>query len=271
MRIIFSFLLSLNLAFCVVAQVNDIQKLIDSELSFDSFAKKKGTNAAFLEFLADDGLVFRPDAKNGKEFFRKQEKSNDSLSWQPKFAELSSNALIGFTTGDWQYSKEKSESPSSFGQYVSIWQRQQNGEYRVILDIGISHEKPKTLDLQVKFGETGSEKPTRFASFISDESVYDRSQFVSMYDNIYKKHFADDVRVLRDGKLPIIGKKNALNILKKDVSLKHFPKLRFSFGIADFAYGFGTYESPTENGNFVQIWKYRKGKWQIILDVMAKY
>jgi ketosteroid isomerase-like protein len=266
-------LVIVSFVFCCLAfaQGKDLQKLVDTENSFAKYADDNGVDKAFKAFLAPDGIVFKPNATNGLEFYKNKISSNEVLSWQPKFADISMNYGIGYTTGDWQYSKEKSESPSSFGQYVSIWQKQQNGEYRVILDIGISHEKPKTLDMQVKFGETGSEKPTRFASFISDESVYDRSQFVSMYDNIYKNHFADDVRVLRDGKLPIIGKKNALNILKKDVSLKHFPKLRFSFGIADFAYGFGTYESPTENGNFVQIWKYRKGKWQIILDVMAKY
>jgi hypothetical protein len=271
MRILLLLILSLSLVFSVIGQVNDIQKLIDSEIEFDAFARKNGTAEAFLEFLADDGLIFRPDVKNGREFFRKQLDLNELVSRQPKFAELSSNSLIGYTTGDWQYLKKSDEIPDSFGQYASIWQKQQSGEYRVILDIRISHEKPKTADSKVIFGESGIEKPTRFASFISVESVYDRSKFVSMYDNIYRKHFSDDVRVLRDGKLPILGKKNALNILKKDVSLKHFPKLRFSFGIDDFAYGFGTYESPNENGNFVQIWKFRKGKWQIVVDVLAKY
>jgi hypothetical protein len=266
-------LVLISFVFCCLAfaQEKGLQKLVDRENAFAKYADSNGVNKAFKTFLAADGIVFKPNATNGLEFFGNKASSDENLSWQPTFADISANDAIGFTTGDWQYSKKNGDVPSSFGQYVSIWQKQQNGEYLVILDIGITHDKPKTINSNVAFGESSGEKATRFAGFLSHESVYDRSQFVSMYDNLFKKHFADDVRVLRDGKLPMIGKKKSLNLLKKDIPLKHFPKLRFSFGIADFAYSFGTYESPSENGNFVQIWKYRKGKWQIILDVMAKY
>jgi hypothetical protein len=36
---------------------------------FRQEALKSGTNAAFTKFLADDGLVFRPNPINGKKFY----------------------------------------------------------------------------------------------------------------------------------------------------------------------------------------------------------
>lgn len=253
----------------VFSQNKGLEKLVETENLFAKTAGLNGQNAAFLEFLANDGIIFRPDAKNGKEFFRNSPEISDFLSWQTVFADISANNAIGYTTGDWQFSTKKGENPSAFGQFVSIWQKQQNGEFKVVLDIRISHEKPKSVEAKWTFPASSNESPTKFSAFLTAESVYDRSQFVSMFENIYKKHFADDVRVLREGKLPIIGKKNALSVLKKEVSLKHFPKLKLGFGIQDLAYTFGTYDSPNDKGNFVEIWKFRKGKWQIVLNIVS--
>ena len=257
----------------VFSQNKDLEKLVETENLFAKTAALNGQNAAFIEFLANDGIIFRPDAKNGKEFFRNSPESSDFLSWQTVFADISANNAIGYTTGDWQFSTKKGENPSAFGQFVSIWQKQQNGEFKVVLDIGVSHEKPQNVETKLTFPTSSpaskNETPTKFSAFLTAESVYDRSQFVSMFENIYKKHFADDVRVLREGKLPIIGKKIALSVLKKEVLLKHFPKLKLGFGIQDLAYTFGTYDSPTDKGNFVEIWKFRKGKWQIVLNILS--
>jgi ketosteroid isomerase-like protein len=173
MRTIFLTFLVLTFTSTLFTQSVDLKKLVEEESLFAKYALDNGVGKAFIKFLAADGLVFKPNATNGFEFYKNKVPSNEIISWQPKFADISANYALGYTTGDWQCSKEKSEPPTFFGQYVSIWQKQQNGEYKVILDIGISHEKPKTVDSKVTFGESGSEKPTRFASFLSDESVSD--------------------------------------------------------------------------------------------------
>ncbi len=74
---------------------------------------------------------------------------------------------------------------------------------------------------------------------------------------------------MREGKLPIIGKKLADKELKnavKELSLQ--PK--FTFDVKNLAYTYGKYETDKEKGSFVQIWKFRNGKWQIVLDIYTK-
>jgi ketosteroid isomerase-like protein len=261
--------------FCCLtfAQGKDLQKLVNTENAFAKYAENHTLDKAFIEFLAPDGIVFKPNATNGLEFYKTKPSSTETIAWQPTFADISANSAIGYTTGDWQYSTAKGETPTAFGQFVSIWQKQQSGEFKVVLDIGISHEKPSQTQSTWTFPNNPANKsttsPTKFAAFIGTEGVYERSKFVSMYDNIYKKHFADDIRVLRDGMQANIGKKNSLTILKKEVSKQHFPKLKLTFGIQDVAYVFGTYDSPTDKGNFVHIWKFRNEKWQIVLDILS--
>jgi hypothetical protein len=46
---------------------NDLAKLVETEKSFARPVDEKGIKEGFLEFLADDGILFRPSAVNGKE------------------------------------------------------------------------------------------------------------------------------------------------------------------------------------------------------------
>ena len=41
--------------------------MVEAEKKFYQTGQEKGTRAAFLAFLADDGIVFRPGPVNGKE------------------------------------------------------------------------------------------------------------------------------------------------------------------------------------------------------------
>ena len=72
--------------------------------------------------------------------------------------------------------------------------------------------------------------------------------------------------------MPILGKEAFLADLKKNKMNVFFNQRSTFFGAADLAYTYNTYtltraDKSTERGNFVQIWKYRDGKWQIVLDI----
>ena len=51
----------------------NLQALVEAERAFARAAATKGTRDAFLEFLADDGIVFQPGPINGKEFWRQRQ------------------------------------------------------------------------------------------------------------------------------------------------------------------------------------------------------
>ncbi|MDQ6788815.1 MAG: nuclear transport factor 2 family protein, partial [Acidobacteriota bacterium] len=107
---------------------SDLNKIVETEKSFAQDAAEKGIRSAFLEFLADDGLVFNPNPTNGKEFWRSRPESIALLSWNPTFADISSNGILGYTTGDYEYRpKGKTDNPTAFGQYMTIWRRQADG------------------------------------------------------------------------------------------------------------------------------------------------
>src|SRR5215831_9619762 len=47
--------------------------LVEMEHAFAKAAATKGTRDAFLEFLADDGIVFQPGPVNGKKFWTERQ------------------------------------------------------------------------------------------------------------------------------------------------------------------------------------------------------
>jgi hypothetical protein len=73
--------------------------------------------------------------------------------------------------------------------------------------------------------------------------------------------------------MPIIGKQNALNEFKNNKSIVNFAKRSVFVGAADMAYISNTYTTTDKNGktlekgNFLQVWKLRNNKWQIVFDV----
>jgi hypothetical protein len=89
----------------------------------------------------------------------------------------------------------------------------------------------------------------------------------------YAKFAADDVRLLRDGSPPIIGKKKVLAETTQYVAVE-FPSKVALFQSADMAYTwnpcrFDNSDEGLAQGNCLHIWKLRNKKWRIVLGVFA--
>lgn len=253
----------------------DLQALAETEKSFARTAFEKDTKSAFLEFAAPDGILFQPNRVNAIAYWKGRAESKGLLSWTPSFADISSNGALGWTTGPWEFrpARDKASAPVAFGDFVTLWQKQPDGKFRFVLDIGISHDKTPVEGVEWK-SPAGAGKETNSTNSSAGETA---NQFFETankngLNKAYKTFAATDIRVLREGKLPVSGKDAFLSDLKKDKSSVAFAKRSVFFGAADLAYITNTYvltraDKTTEKGNFVQIWKLRDGKWQIVLDI----
>lgn len=260
---------------CVYGQNNtDLQKLVETEKAFAKAAETNGTRAAFLEFLADDGIVFSPTATNGKEVWKTRPANTALLEWSPTYADISSNGVLGYTTGDWAFHpKGKGTEASAFGQYFTVWQKQADGNFKAVLDLGIAHPKPATVETTWKSptvvsGSTDSKKPSATAAA---QTFFEQAETGGLA-KAYKMFAAEDVRLLREGSTPIVGRKDALERVKKDQGAVKFSKRMFFVGGGDLAYLSDTYtvtkeDKTTVKGNLAQVWRLRNGSWQLVMDV----
>ena len=251
----------------------DLEKLVQTERAFAQLAADKGTRAAFLENMSDDAVLFLPDKVNGKAYWLGRPESQGLLSWSPNYADVSSNGLIGYTTGNWEFrAKGKDDIPAAFGEFVTIWQRGPDGRYRFNVDIGISHDKPDAYSTVLA--------PPAYPSSPNDKNTSAADTANSFFEIVgemglnkaYQTYSAKNIRSFREGSLPMIGKDKLLSYIRKGKTKTTLTKRTVFFGSADIAYVTNTYtqtkeDKSVEKGNYMQIWKFIDGRWQIVLDI----
>ncbi|HLM00100.1 MAG TPA: nuclear transport factor 2 family protein [Pyrinomonadaceae bacterium] len=267
-------ILFLLLFVCATASAqSDLQKLYDTEKAFERAAAEKGVNQAFVEYSAPDGVCFNPSPVNCREYWRGRPASPAALLWNPNFVDVSSNGAMGYTTGNSIYrAKGKDDPEAYYGQYVTVWQRQPNGTYLAAIDLGITHEKTAADTEWKSPADSGRELNEKKSSAADASTAFFETATKQGLGRAYKTFLAEDARLLREGKQPILGKPNALAGFKNDKTRVFFAKRSVFVGAADMAYVSNTYTvsdrsgKQIEKGNFLQIWKLRAGKWQIVLD-----
>ena len=80
------------------------EELLQADRDFSNLSIEKGMNAAFLEYIADDGVLLRPNQMPvvGKDKARELLSRPDSafsISWEPLFADVSASGELGYTYG----------------------------------------------------------------------------------------------------------------------------------------------------------------------------
>jgi hypothetical protein len=267
MKAAFILLVTLLAGSMAFGQRAPVEAIIQAETAFAEKAEKDGVKAAFLANLSDDSIIFQPDRTNGKEYWENAKTPDFVLSWFPVYADASANGTIGYTTGPWEFRPRKDGEPTAFGDYITVWEKR-GGDYKAVVDIGVSHERA-TVSKTTAVAESDAKA--------ADNKSYAGDAATAFYELLgrgfnkkaYKEFAAEDIRLFRDGNLPAIGKRSALKLIRKG-KMKITKRLAF-YGTADLAYVTNRYEYEekgiSEKGNFLQIWKYRGGKWKIVIDV----
>jgi ketosteroid isomerase-like protein len=294
MKILLALLLSVSfLAAPVLAQnknqVNDLESMVEAEHAFSRMSEAKGIREAFAEFIAEDGILFRPTAVFGKKWMQEHPLPSSTtrslLSWQPIFAAVSLAGDLGYTTGPWEFKKDiKDAKPIAFGNFMTVWKRQDGGAWKFALDLGISNPEPKTTTPMwepdnIQPG-TGSFKridleAARIALLNVDRD-FSRASADQGAREAFLLYAAKDVRLFRNDHFPFVGRTAAADasapITAEWTWKPSFASVSLS---GDLGYSYGVYElreksgagSVSERGNYARVWKKVNGAWKLVIDV----
>jgi len=118
-----------------------------AELDFAAASKARGADA-WAEVFADSGVQMEPGHNYvGKEAVRALMAPNLAdttrlLSWTPTSVEVSSSGDLGYTVGRWELGPRAGGPVTVRGSYVTIWRKQADGSWKVVLDGGNSDPAP---------------------------------------------------------------------------------------------------------------------------------
>jgi len=283
-----STILLLLLVFTAVAAQGQtpLQDMVKTEQAFSKMAEEKNAHEAFLAFIADDGLLFRPGAVNGRKWLLEhpppQSDKKPLLAWQPAFAGMASSGDMGFTTGPWEAKRDiKDATPSAYGHFVTVWKKQADGSWKFVVDLGISHPMsggPQTLwrptdEVKQSKAPTAGGQNSLKTLLERDRALSEATQQQGL-DKGLAQYVAPDVRLYREAGLPFIGREASLAALAK---IKGKFKSQAIGGDAsragDLGYTHGTYEltdadnKVIERGSYLRIWKEQGGQWFVVIQV----
>jgi ketosteroid isomerase-like protein len=269
---------------------SELDSLVEAERSFSRTCVARGLRAAFMEFFAEDGIRFLPHPVNALENFRQRpapaEPQSFTLSWEPVFADVSKAGDLGFTTGPYVVTDKARKNPPAYGYYFSIWRKQNDSSWRVLLDYGTNAPPPANPDSPLAF-KSASATGWTDASLKAGEN--DRSALIKLdretsamsasrgVTETYRYYLLNDARLHRANLLPLVDKSSILTFLDQ----QQWTKVSFepiAAGLAqsgDLAYSYGKYSllpkdaaGALEKGYYARVWKRDgKGNWKIAMDV----
>jgi len=267
--------LSLALAACALTpepQVTSAQSLADAETAFAAQSIREDMRAAFLAHFAPDGVFVRDGWSVARAWLEPRPAPPIVLDWRPVHVEVAASGDLGLSTGPWKLtSTAKPDSPPAYGQFVSIWKREDGGPWKVAVYLGIAHPEPVLWDAPLRASTSAGAKSTQ--SIAAAEEAFARDVKSLGLAAAYERHAASDLRFYRPGAAPALGKAAALVRAMPQASEWTWTVERSeSARSGEIGYVRGRYSaaaSPDKPlGYFMRLWRFEAGAWRIVLDVV---
>lgn len=261
-----------------------VKPLVDAELAFCKAAAEKGTRDAFLEFMADSGVFFRPGAVYAKQVLKDRPKQPGLLKWRPRVAGIAASGDMGYTTGPWE-ARPTAKSPgdsAAYGTYFTVWAVQKNGTWRAMLDIGCGGPKPAApvegtvapvgeVPASATYPDHSSEAATNCLGLEGD---FAKALAASGASGAYAAFLARDAVFVREDLPPLTGPPGAhAAVTAKPGTWTWMPLRSHASGAGDLAYVYGncTFHGEgwpadsLEYGNYARVWRGRS----VVVDVVS--
>ncbi len=271
-----------------------LQSLVETEQAFAKMGAAKGLRDAYLEYLSEDSLLFRPGPVPGKMFYRRQPPSRGRTTWAPDFADIAVSGDLGYNAGPFEFREgdgtaaAPTPTPTWAGHFMSLWRKQADGQWKVELDTHIDHKPFTTAVADVKDVATSSapgtaandakpQKERETALLDLDKGYAKEAASGGGLDAILRAHALDDIRVYRPGSFPFVGKAALDAAARADAAPVTMwqPTVARMSTAGDFGYTTGLIPpsaqttGPARPRYYVRVWKRQaSGAWKIALDLI---
>lgn len=238
-----------------------VQPVVEVERAFCADAASRGVRAAFLTYMAEDGVIFQPTPTNARASWEKREDLDGSLRWWPEIADIARSGELGYTLGPWHYRTEATgDSVVASGVYLTVWKRQADGSWQAAADGGIT--TPSALPVPVTVNAPAASTRT-FASDPEALSAFDASS-----DRAPRAAWtAADCQLLRTGHAPFVGLDTCERELGEQASTTTHPERALVATSGELGATWGTYASGAETGGYLRVWRRTdSGDWTLIAE-----
>lgn len=260
-------------------QPGSVHDLVGRERAFAALSVDSGVRPAFLAFLADSAVLFRPGPVPGRAFTAGRPNPPGTLDWHPVRAMVAGSRDLGWTSGPYSYTLN---GDTAWGHFVSVWRRQDQGPWEVLLDLGISHQPEAHPGEGV---ETEQLEPAEAAVVTAALRLgllqADRLVLAAARRNMrpaFADAYAPDAWLYRDGRVPMRLDAARLDRLPMAPGTLSWEPSDARVSLAgDLGVTYGTLDSegdtvwmlPAGAYQYVRIWRRVEESWKIILEIIV--
>jgi len=269
-----------------------LTQMVEAERAFAARALVIGWKDAFLEYFSPNAVGFA-DGQPGsarEQIAKNPDPPKDlQLIWEPRYGDVAASGELGYLTGPVRNVRASRDGGKPrFSNYASVWKRQKDGSFKVVMDVGIN--TPSAVPFPAGF--TRAPHKNRFTGDY-DESTPPlgtadgllNSALKTSQLRAYRPHLAEGVRFHRQNQMPIVGVPAATKWLASQRAFSSADS-RFSevARSGDLGYTWGTFtiapRTVTAGGRgqqtlniqagfYVRVWvRERNGQWKVALDVL---
>jgi ketosteroid isomerase-like protein len=118
------------------------EEMAAAERAFAQRAQEVSVQQAFIEFFADDAVSFQSGtpASAQAEMRKRPVQPRDPnvlFRWEPRYGDVAASGELGWLTGPVRSGRrDAADEKVRHGNYASIWKRQRDGRFKVIIDLG---------------------------------------------------------------------------------------------------------------------------------------
>lgn len=262
-----------------------LASMVSAERAFAQHSVRINTQSAFMSYMAENGVLYRPRAVKALVYLRARPMPADlALIWEPVFADVSAAGDLGYTTGPWiGSSRTRTDVEPTFGEYVTIWRRQQDGAWKAEVDAGIAHSAdpvgptPTQAAPVSRWQRPAAHAAAALASLLAADSSLADAASRDGAGPAFQKRAEPHMRLLRTGRFPLTAD-SARAFLSATSGYTWKAGSGAVSDSGDLGYTSGVYvilteprgNQATERGEYLRIWRRNAaGEWRVVLDLTS--
>ncbi len=285
----------LALSACVPSRVDSTEVLVSlvrAERAFANASVSSTTRAAFLRYLGAGAVLFNNGPTDGRALWEASPEVGGVLAWGPEIADVASAGDMGYTSGPWEWRAKPDTAAARWGHFVSVWEKDANGEWKVAADGGVAHgpaDLPGEGPVERAGGmEDWAPSPDGTAvevyrsTLLETDGSYSQSVAERGFPSTIEEFVHPSARFFRNGALPIVGIA-AISASayvteavwdewdEQNATISASCDLGFSYGVVRLG------PDPSRNdipgyASYYRIWRrHADTEWKVVVDVLIPF
>ena len=253
--------------------------LLTAETTFATQAAQVGTAAAFLANSAPTALVTeKGKLANAQDVWKARPSApSNRLLWYPTLADVAQSGDLGYTTGPWTLMQN--ERPQTAGEYVTVWRKQPDGQWKFVVDMGIERigtapASSGTVSQPRLLAAAATPSPAPSNILLDLDRKFAAAQLLKP-GATYQQYLSSDARLYRPGLSVMQGEAASANMKNLDGGYLFTATTGYLAAAGDLGYVVGTLQRaaagtkhPEETGSYLRIWRRESvAGWRMVLEV----